>query len=226
MIASRSGLKPPPDMDRNQLAERLDVLHQAARAGDWSQVEQGLCQLDEAKTAAFAHGIRKMARDLYSEMRALQLDSRLANAAAEIPDACSRLDAVIELTEQAASRTLDLVEDSREHVIALQQLAGQVPAEAARQLTQHSDHLRQNMSSLYEAQSYQDLSGQIIRRVTGMVGNIDVTLRELLELAGVAPATQNQPQDGELLGPAAGRTDQQVAASQDDADALLADLGI
>lgn len=214
-------------MDREQLAHRLESLHQAAIGGDWSEVELGLRELDAAKTAAFAQGIRKMAIDLYAEMRALQLDSRLARAAAEIPDACSRLDAVIELTEQAATRTMDLVEDSREHIVALQNLAQRMPqSDDAEQLIERTGLLRKNMSSLYEAQSYQDLSGQIIRRVMTMVGNLDATLKDMLELAGLSPATLEQPDGDELLGPAAGRTDDRPAASQDDADALLADLGI
>ena len=213
-------------MDREQLAQRLQRLHESALGGDWSGVEEGLRELDDAKTTAFAQGIRKMARDLYSEMRALQLDNRLARAAAEIPDACSRLDAVIELTEQAATRTMDLVEDSRDHIVALQELGGSVSQpDVAAQLEQRTALLRKNMSSLYEAQSYQDLSGQIIRRVMTMVGNLDATLKEMLELAGVSPLTLEQGAD-ELLGPAAGRTDNRPAASQDDADALLADLGI
>ncbi len=213
-------------MDREQLAQRLQRLHEAALGDDWSGVEEGLRELDDAKTTAFAQGIRKMARDLYSEMRALQLDNRLARAAAEIPDACTRLDAVIELTEQAATRTMDLVEDSRDHIVALQKLSGSVPQQdVAEQLEQRTALLRKNMSSLYEAQSYQDLSGQIIRRVMSMVGNLDATLKEMLELAGVSPVSLEQASD-ELLGPAAGRTDNRPAASQDDADALLADLGI
>lgn len=214
-------------MDREQLARRLESLHQAALGGDWGEVEHGLQELDAAKTAAFAQGIRKMASDLYAEMRALQLDSRLARAAAEIPDACSRLDAVIELTEQAATRTLDLVEDSREHIVALQDMADEMaPGAAAEQLVERTATLRKNMSSLYEAQAYQDLSGQIIRRVMAMVGNLDTTLKDMLDLAGLSPATLDEPEDEALLGPAAGRTDNRPAASQDDADALLADLGI
>lgn len=214
-------------MDREQLARRLESLHQAALGGDWGEVEHGLQELDAAKTAAFAQGIRKMASDLYAEMRALQLDSRLARAAAEIPDACSRLDAVIELTEQAATRTLDLVEDSREHIVALQDMADEMaPGAAAEQLVKRTATLRKNMSSLYEAQAYQDLSGQIIRRVMTMVGNLDTTLKDMLDLAGLSPATLDEPEDEALLGPAAGRTDNRPAASQDDADALLADLGI
>ena len=85
-------------MQRSELVARLGSLHTAAQHGDWTQVETGLHDLDAAKTAAFAQGIKKMARDLYADMRELQLDSRLAHAAAEIPDACSRLDAVMDLT--------------------------------------------------------------------------------------------------------------------------------
>ena len=48
----------------------------------------------------------------------------------------------------------------------------------------------------------------------------------MLDLAGLSPATLDEPEDEALLGPAAGRTDNRPAASQDDADALLADLGI
>lgn len=212
-------------MNRSELATRLDQLSSAAREGDWDGVETGLKDLDAAKTAAFAMGIKKMATDLYSEMRALQLDSRLATAAAELPDACSRLDAVIELTEEAASRTLDLVEDSRAHVVELQKLADS-GAPMAEEVSNHAASLRKNMSSLYEAQAYQDLSGQIIKRVMGMVGNLEGALREMLDLAGIEPVEVLPPAEGELLGPEAGRTDELQAASQDDADALLADLGL
>lgn len=212
-------------MNRSELAERLQQLSQAASEGNWAGVEAGLQHLDAAKSAAFAQGIRKMASDLYTEMRALQLDQRLARAAADIPDACSRLDAVIDLTEQAASRTLDLVEDSREHVLKLQEMAGSGAIDASA-LGDHAASLRKNMASLYEAQAYQDLSGQIIRRVTVMVGNLQSTLGELLTLAGVEAPEREAPAAGSLLGPAAGRTDQGQAASQDDADALLEDLGL
>lgn len=214
-------------MDREELIARLGSLHEAASAERWSDVEQGLRALDEAKAAAFAEGIRKMAVDLHKQMRALQLDNRLAKAAAEIPDACARLDAVIELTEDAATRTMDLVEDSRGHVVLLQAMADHHPTDPEwRQVQALSSELRKNMSSLYEAQAYQDLSGQIIRRVIGIVSSMDGALSELLELAGIERASIEVPADDELMGPVAGRTDDKPAASQDDADALLADLGL
>ncbi len=214
-------------MDREELSDRLAALHVAASEARWSDVEQGLRALDEAKTAAFAERVRKMARDLETEMRALQLDSRLAQAAADIPDACARLDAVIALTEEAATRTLDLVEESRDEVLKLQALAQQQGADASwREAAEIARILRKNMGSLSEAQAYQDLSGQIIRRVIALVGNMDLALNDLLALAGIDPLEARRPPPDELLGPAAGRTDGKPPASQDDADELLADLGL
>ena len=211
-------------MNHSELAERLGALHAAASDGRWSEVEQGMHELDQAKTLAFAQCIRKMAVNLQEDMRSLQLDSRLARAAAEIPDACSRLDAVIQLTEDAATQTLDLVEDSRTHVLELQSLAQDKRDWSL--VSEHAAALRKNMTDLSTAQAYQDLSGQIIRKVMGIVGNLETTLGELMELAGIEPAQLEEPDEGELLGPAAGRTDAGAAASQADADDLLSNLGI
>lgn len=211
-------------MNHAELAERLQALHEAADDGRWTDVERGMCELDEAKSQAFARAIKQMAMDLHSEMRSLHLDSRLAKAAAEIPDACSRLDAVIELTEEAATKTLDLVEESRGHVLRLQELAAS--GDGSPEVGEHASALRKNLTDLSTAQAYQDLSGQIIRRVMGMVGNLERTLAELMELAGIEPVEVESPEEGELLGPVAGRTDNHGAASQADADDLLSNLGL
>jgi chemotaxis protein CheZ len=217
-------------MNRAELADRLGDLHTAAQEDRWSEVESGLRDIDNAKAAAFATCIKKMASNLHEQMRALQLDSRLARAAADIPDACARLDAVIDLTEDAATRTLDLVEASREQVLNLQTLSqAQVNGKDAaswRQVEEIALTLRKNMGAMSEAQAYQDLSGQIIRRVIGLVGHMDGAVNDLLVLAGIDPVKTRVPDKDELLGPAAGRTDDILAVSQDDADAWMEDLGL
>ncbi len=211
-------------MNHAELAQRLEQLHLAASAQCWPEVERGMQELEEARCRPFAQAVRRMAMDLQAEMQALQLDSRLARVAAEIPDARSRLDAVIQLTEDAATQTLDLVEDSRNYVMRLQELVGQganwqeVGAIAAA--------LRRNLTELSAAQAYQDLSGQIIRRVIGLVGTMEQTLGELMNLAGIEPLESEAPAKGELMGPVAGRQDKHNAASQADADDLLSDLGL
>lgn len=211
-------------MNHAELAQRLEQLHLAASAQRWPEVERGMQELEEARCRPFARAVRRMAMDLQAEMQALQLDSRLARVAAEIPDARSRLDAVIQLTEDAATQTLDLVEDSRSYVVRLQELAEQDAD--WREVGEVAAALRRNLTDLSAAQAYQDLSGQIIRRVIGLVGSMEQTLTELMELAGIEPVEAPAAAEGELMGPVAGRADKHKAASQADADDLLSDLGL
>lgn len=161
-----------------------------------------------------AQGVAKLARELSEAMRAIDLDTRIAGlAGGEIKDACTHLDHVVRMTEEAAHRTLDLVEDCR-------RIVDRLPADAA--IAEPVDQLRRNLLSLALAQEYQDLSGQLIRRVIALVRQVESALVDLVRIAGPAsrppepvPAVMN-----DLKGPAAANP-----ASQQDADALLADLG-
>ena len=137
------------------------------------------------------------------------------------------------MTEDAAHRTLDLVEDSRRIVNDLHEAGGAPVADAV-------ERLRSNLLSLALAQEYQDLSGQLIRRVIALVRQVESALIDLVRVAGpmLASAGEADLKNGarrpiethqpslpsesrfDLKGPAAAN-----AASQQDADALLADLG-
>ena len=57
--------------------------------------------------------VGKLTRVLHDSLRNFQLDSRIANLAQdELPDAKERLNYVMNMTEQAANRTMDAVETS------------------------------------------------------------------------------------------------------------------
>jgi chemotaxis protein CheZ len=135
----------------------------------------------------------------------------------ELPDACARLDHVVAMTEQATNRTLDLVEDSQKLMERL--------------LAPSDDHeallrqLRSNLSEMALAQSYQDLTGQIIKKVAGIVRNVhdQLTAMGLPPTGGATRRKDDDPLAGS--GPAIAGVDR-PAASQSDADDLLSDLGI
>lgn len=186
----------------------------------------------------FYAGVARLTRNLHEGLRELGLDSRLSRfAGSEIPDACNRLDYVVQLTEDAAHRTLDLVDEARAvadelvdvrlHMAQLQQEPGvagvqlQGPELAVEDAERR---LRQVLTALAQAQEYQDLSGQMIRRVIGLVRKVETALLELLgaggiQLGGDLPIT---PAANGLPGPALPGA---AAADQDDADKLLASLG-
>jgi chemotaxis protein CheZ len=181
-------------------------------------------------------------------------DSRLiALADKEVPDARQRLNHVLTLTDQAAHRTLDLVEKSgppaertAKEAAALTEpwerfRSGKISVAEYLDLIKRIDHflvtartdsetVRANLAEVLLAQDYQDLTGQIIRGVMKLVAEVEVVLVDLTRLAGreVGLEAQAGTDSRRGHGPAVPGVDegQGVVAGQTDIDALLSDLGI
>jgi len=181
-------------------------------------------------------------------------DSRLiALADKEVPDARQRLNHVLTLTDQAAHRTLDLVEQSgppaertAKEAAALAEpwerfRSGKISVAEYLDLIKRIDHflvtartdsetVRANLAEVLLAQDYQDLTGQIIRGVMTLVSEVEVVLVDLARLAGANGGTHG-PTAEELArgtGPVVPGVEQGAAVvnGQVDIDALLSDLGI
>ncbi len=186
-------------------------------------------------------GLARLTRSLHDSLRELGLDGRLSRLAGdEIPDACVRLDYVVKMTEEAAHRTLDLVDDGRAiadgiadvaaHLGALQLRAGPLAGElqgAGAAIGDAQTQLRATLTALAQAQEYQDISGQVIRRVIGLVRDVESALIELLGtgvLLNTAADHRAQGLPGPVV-PGTSRNGPSNGADQDDADRLLASLG-
>lgn len=241
----------PAIPDRAEYIGRLRELLSALEADDQGLFESRLNQLMRQREEGLFVNLAKLTRELHQAVKDLNFDDRLQQlAGSEIPDACVRLDYVVKLGEDAAHKTLDVCDESRGLLDRLngcaQQLAEvreQLPREAALgvnglSLANEVDRigatikdiggsLRGNFSAVAQAQEYQDLSGQVIRRVIALVHNIEGALIKLLKATneGVRPqASTSAVANGELAGP----TVPGLASggqSQQDADALLAELG-
>nr|WP_281255009.1 protein phosphatase CheZ [Noviherbaspirillum humi] len=192
--------------------------------------------------------IGQMTRSLHDNLRGLGFDKLLAQAAHDIPDARDRLDYVARMTEQAAQRVLtatELASPLQERVgagaDALEsgwQEAMQQPfsEERYRQLASatlayvnqtRSDAgaTRQHLLDIMMAQDFQDLTGQVIRKVTELAQGLEQQLLQLL--IDYTPAEQRrEAANGLLNGPQinpAGNSD--VVSSQGQVDDLLESLG-
>lgn len=220
--------------------KHLLVLHER---GDQQGFDHALASFSRHGDDALFTRVAKLTRQLHTAMKEVQLDDQLARLAGdEIPDARARLTHVVTMTESAAHRTLDLVDEARHVPAAIErharQLAdveailhaadpdiaciGAVLGGAREGLSGHAGALRETLSQLAMAQEYQDLAGQMIKRVISLVINVENALIELLKVAGqplIGPSPHTADQ---LLGPAI-PTDH--AATQQDADDVLADLG-
>ncbi|HEY8519080.1 MAG TPA: protein phosphatase CheZ [Gammaproteobacteria bacterium] len=224
--------------------ERARRLVRAIEARD-ERAEREAADAIARQQAAFVHDdLRRIAAELRDALCNVYVIGELARLARrELPDAQLRLHQVIGLTEEAAHRTLAAVEAS---LPLADGMVSAVKGFLETQLRAASDEERRGLSELLErigsdaaalkarlsevmlAQSFQDLTGQIIRRVADLVAELD----GILGRAGMAgPASARCGTEARRAHPSAGDGPPlpggaDVVAGQQDVDALLAELGV
>ncbi|PBJ81943.1 chemotaxis protein [Lysobacteraceae bacterium NML93-0399] len=197
-----------PDVERTRLVSLLHDALEALERDDEAGWREHVDALANARAVTLVSGLGRLARELQQALGALP---PAPAGGSDLDDACARLDHVVEMTEQATHRTLDLIEDSRALVTRLKDgplddsQAGTVEA------------LRDNLREMALAQSHQDLGGQIIRRVAGIVRGV----HEGFDALGLPPKADDERGNG----PAVKGLDRTPVA-QSDADDLLSALGL
>jgi chemotaxis protein CheZ len=202
----------------------------------------------DGNPALVINQIGHMARALHDTLRELGLNKEIEKAAATIPDARDRLNYVATLTQQAAERVLNATEAAQPVVEKLgsqsQYLAKQwdLLFEKKIDVQQFKDLVTQTHAFLHEspkqtkatnaylmeimmAQDFQDLTGQVIKKIIELTQNMEQQLLTLLlenAPAGVKAEVKANLLNGPVIN-AKGRTD--VVTSQDQVDELLESLG-
>jgi len=199
--------------------------------------------------------IGKLTRQLHDSMANFQLDTRLNDlATADIPDAKERLNFVITSTEEAANKTMDAVEaifpviDTISQQVKTVQLTWPKLMNNEIGLTEfktlcfdidtllvttgtETEQIRSLMTDVLMAQDFQDLTGQVIRRVIDLVREVEENLINMLTVFGVStdkPQSDKMPSVGDNLveGPIVNKENRDdVVESQNDVDDLLSSLG-
>jgi chemotaxis protein CheZ len=208
--------------------------------------------------------IGQLTRTLRDSMRELGLDKQVEAAAEMVPDARDRLKYVATMTEQAAERALNAIELAKPLQETMQRDAQALdarweqwygaPLENAdvstlladtrgflQQVPVHTVATNTQLLEIMLAQDFQDLTGQVIKKITDVVHLIEQQLLGVL-LENIAPERREQfaaqaaalaassvstgSPDTLLNGPQInpeGRTD--VVQDQTQVDDLLASLG-
>jgi chemotaxis protein CheZ len=184
-------------------------------------------------------GVIKLSDNLHQALSRFRNDSRMAALAhREIPDARLRLEHVLAVTEEAAHKTMDLIERSvplaNATVREANALADSLDDRSHNDIRRFLDEtrgnfeaVRTNLSEVMLTQSFQDLTGQILRGVQRLIGEVEDSLGELTRLTGVAtPDTVPMPVASGLAGPAVRGISNGAMTAQSDIDDLMAGLGI
>lgn len=225
----------------------------ALEKGDEIAVGSLLDELAGLRETQLFKEIGRLTRQLHDSMVSFSIEAKITEMTKnDIPDAQERLRYVITMTEQAADQTLTAVENllplsqvMSEQVEKLSAkwdrfLGREMPLEEfkamseeiSRHFNESKDSLQQVQSGLNDilmAQGFQDITGQIIRRVIELVQELEGSMVKMISIAG-SKASKVSPQQSqsELPGPVVPGVDDRdggVAANQVDVDDLLSSLG-
>ncbi|WP_263139335.1 protein phosphatase CheZ [Pseudomonas sp. RIT-PI-AD] len=233
--------------------------------GNFGEAVQLIHELNHARDRGLYQEVGKLTRELHNAIVNFQLDPRLPHATeiSQISDATDRLAFVVQMTENAANRTMDLVEESAPLVNGLadearnlsddwgrfmrRELGPDAFRDLAKRIEQYfarsqrdSEQLSAKLNDILLAQDFQDLTGQVIKRVTKLVTEVESNLLKLVLMASQVDRFAGIQHDHEelraeqekLQAPSHGEgpqihaaTREDVVSGQDDVDDLLSSLG-
>ncbi|WP_418113364.1 protein phosphatase CheZ [Vibrio scophthalmi] len=235
--------------------EQAKQLVELLESGQQQEADALVKNINDAASEPMLQEIGELTRELQESIRQFRLDDRIAELTNdEIPDARERLQYVIEKTEVAANKTMDAVDRCMPIADSLHDgllkvrpqwnelMYGKIELtefkalchridELLGQVEGNSSELHSLLTDILMAQDFQDLTGQIIRRVIELVHEVELRLGDILTAFGddkqESDATNNKKKastdpEGPILNPHE-RAD--AVSSQDEVDDLLSSLG-
>ncbi len=222
-------------LEKDQMTDAQRILEEFARARESYLFQE----------------LGKLTREFHEALQGFNVDTNLANIAEQdIPDAKERLNYVIKMTDEAANQSLGAVESCMPICDNIEENSKQLIDEWKRfirremdpkdfrQLSQKvvtflavaesdSATLKANLNDVLMAQGFQDLTGQIIRRVIKLVNDVENSLVNLIKMSsqrglGVKDHVEKK---SELHGPVVPGLDKDSVQNQDEVDDLLSSLG-
>jgi chemotaxis protein CheZ len=203
---------------------------------------------DMSENMAMLIRVGQMTRNLHDSLRELGFDKVLATATVDIPDVRDRLNYVVRMTEQAAQRVLnatdaaiplqDRVEASANEVLAGWQATLNAPFSEANyrdmatlsmqclsSIRGDTAATKQQLLDIMMAQDFQDLTGQVIRKIADLAQGLEKQLVQLL--IDYAPEeVKRETKCGLLNGPQINPANcNDVVVDQEQVDDLLDSLG-
>jgi len=205
-----SGLVEFEDLVKDGAVDLLNHIE----VGDFSGAIKIIQELSEARHKSFYNEVGYLTRSLHDAIRDFQVDSmdlvvgeEGKDASTKITDASDRLNYVIETTNAAANKTMDMVDSSVPVASELQSQARELRKDWSRLIQRdltpqefrdlykridvflsYADDsattLHSNLNTILLEQGYQDLTGQVIARVNDLIRDVEEKLVHLVAVAG------------------------------------------
>ncbi len=219
------------------LKEKADKLVETLAGGDIPAAMDQINELYEFRHQVFYQEVGSLTRALHEAIKSFSSDIhdtlQTDKKSVDLQDASQSLDYVVELTEKNAHETMDRLDRALAALDTLERDG----------LTENSGEqlaaLREELTGILVAQGYQDIAGQLIRRVTSLVTRVEQHLVHLMDMASTVDRLTGGPGLGEEQAQEAetektvvaegpqikGKNNPDVVSKQDDVDDLLSSLG-
>ena len=250
-----------------ELKECAKLLTEKLQQNNFEEASQLIQSITQSRNNLIFQSVGKLTRGLHNAIVNFHVDADLTKvppkiADSDIHDASSRLNYVIELTQKAAEKTMDMVDEAAPIAANLGQEASvlreewarlkrrEMNAEEFRELYERMDgflgqmeigtnRLSKSLQDIVLEQGFQDLTGQVLKRVIGLINDVEKDLVHLVLIAGhveeitglttetdeteVAALIEKRKHEAE--GPQINAARADVVSGQDEVDDLLSSLG-
>lgn len=232
----------------DNIARVKDLLISMEKGNEVDAIEI-IDELTSIRETELYQDMGKLTRELHDAISNFGMDDSI-NIMAEksIPDARERLNYVISKTDEAANQTLEAVEESipicnnlndqalelhdrwdkftRRELSADQFRALSKDIKSFFNKTNDLTKVKDHLTSILLAQEYQDLTGQIIKKVINLVSEVENKLIGLIQITAAPQITDVKGDASSLDGPPVpGIAHKDTVSGQDEVDDLLSSLG-
>jgi len=166
----------------------------AVVAQDYEKADEAIQLIMKKGQSDLFKEVGKVTRKLHDSIRSFKeaLDPKLKGMAeSDMPNAIDRLKFVIDKTEDAANKTMGIVE---KYILTMDDLSSHIrdltgPQGSVNYLKDFKNRLEDDLTEVLTTQSFQDITGQTIKKVIILVGNIEEELVRLISTFGVKVET-------------------------------------
>lgn len=250
------------DETMEHLVDKARSLVENLESGNLYDTHKLLGDIYAARERKLYEEVGRLTRGLHDALMDFHIDAGLDGAAQEeisqISDASDRLGYVIKMTDDAANLTMDRVDEAVPIAAEIRSTSQdlnkdwkrfkrrELTPEEFRDLYQRvgdyldstetrAERMQNSLNDILMAQGYQDLTGQVIKRVITLVKDVENNLVELVRMASsvekiaginISHGANESSHEAALAGPNVhGEKNVTVVSGQDEVDDLLSSLG-
>ncbi|NWF52355.1 MAG: protein phosphatase CheZ [Nitrospirae bacterium] len=157
---------------------------------DYKGAENAIQNIMKKGQSGLYDEVGKITRKLHDSLTSFKesIDPKLKEVAIiEVPKAVDSLQFVIDKTEEAANKTLGVIE---KYILSMDELASHIrnikePESSATYLRGFKNRLEDDLTEILTAQSFQDITGQTLKKVIKLIRDIEEELIRLITNFGV-----------------------------------------